>query len=105
MKKKILLYILLGLTIVILCMGKVFPAKASYDASNEAKSIVDTIISFNIENTLPENIGGTAEWYALGLSQYGRYDLTAYREALEEYVATKDIKGASAKLKFALYHT
>lgn len=102
MKKKILLYILLGLTIVILCMGKVFPAKASYDASNEAKSIVDTIISFNIENTLPENIGGTAEWYALGLSQYGRYDLTAYREALEEYVATKDIKGASAKLKFAL---
>ena len=117
MKKKILLKFIFGLTIILLCIGKVFPAKAGYDASNDVKSIFDGIISFNtgntdnpidaeikeyIADTLPKNVGGTAEWYALGLFQYGDYDFSAYREALIKYLNEKEIGGASTRLKFAL---
>ena len=133
MKKKILFNFILCFVLTFLCIGKLYSAKAGYDASNEAKSIIDGIISFNagnpgeagntdspdsqtgtsaksqdaqvlefIRTSLVYNIGGTAEWYVLGLSQYGDYDFTEYREALEKYVSEKKITGASAKLKFAL---
>ena len=133
MKKKILFNFILCFVLAFLCIGKLYSAKAGYDASNEAKSIIDGIISFNagnpgeagntdspdsqtgtsaksqdaqvlefIRTSLVYNIGGTAEWYVLGLSQYGDYDFTEYREALEKYVSEKKITGASAKLKFAL---
>ena len=133
MKKKILFNFILCFVLAFLCIGKLYSAKAGYDASYEAKSIIDGIISFNagnpgeagntdspdsqtgtsaksqdaqvlefIRTSLVYNIGGTAEWYVLGLSQYGDYDFTEYREALEKYVSEKKITGASAKLKFAL---
>lgn len=133
MKKKILFNFILCFVFAFLCFINVIPAKADTDASNEAKSIIDGIISFNagnpgeagnthspdsqtgtsaksqdaqvlefIRTSLVYNIGGTAEWYVLGLSQYGDYDFTEYREALEKYVSEKKITGASAKLKFAL---
>ena len=132
MKKKILINFILCFVFAFLCFINVIPAKADTDASKEAKSIIDGIISFNagdlgtignepgdgdkdsasysqdtlvyryIRNSLVYNIGGTAEWYVLGLSQYGDYDFTEYREALEKYVTEKRIPGASAKLKFAL---
>ena len=132
MKKKILINFILCFVFALLCFINVIPAKADTDASKEAKSIIDGIISFNagdpgtienepgdgdkasasysqdtlvyiyIRNSLVYNIGGTAEWYVLGLSQYGDYDFTEYREALEKYVTEKRIPGASAKLKFAL---
>ena len=125
MKKKILFYIILSFAFIFLCLGKAIPAKADYDASNDVKSIIDGIIFFNtgntedsseavskesrdikikeyVENTLPNNIGGTAEWYALGLYQYGDYDFTAYRKALVNYLSEKEIGGASTRLKFAL---
>ncbi|MBQ5932767.1 MAG: hypothetical protein IJL55_03590, partial [Lachnospiraceae bacterium] len=132
MKKKILINFILCFVFASLCFIDVIPAKADTDASKEAKSIIDGIISFNagdlgtignepgdgdkasasylqdtlvyryIRNSLVYNIGGTAEWYVLGLSQYGDYDFTEYREALEKYVTEKRISGASAKLKFAL---
>ena len=125
MKKKILFNIILSFVIVLLCLGKSYPARADQDASNKAKSIIDGIICFNTENegnpgtatsidtpefkiknyieiSLPKNIGGTAEWYALGLFQYGDYDFSAYREALVKYLNEKEIGGASTRLKFAL---
>ena len=128
MKKKLPVNFILCFVFALLCFGKVFQAKADYDASKEAKSIIDGIISFNaydqgssgsidtdtskksqdtqvlkfLRNHIVYNIGGTAEWYVLGLSQYGDYDFTEYREALENYVTEKRITGASAKLKFAL---
>jgi len=132
MKKKILFNFILCFVFAFLCFINIIPAKADTDTSKEAKSIIDGIISFNagdpdlkgnepedgdkdsasysqdtlvyryIRNSLVYNIGGTAEWYVLGLSQYGDYDFTEYREALEKYVTEKRIPGASAKLKFAL---
>lgn len=133
MKKKILFNFILCFVLAFLCIGKLYSVKAGYDASYEAKSIIDGIISFNagnpgesdinklpdsqtgtsaksqdaqvlefIRKSLVYNIGGTAEWYVLGLSQYGDYDFTEYREALEKYISEKKITGASAKLKFAL---
>ncbi|MCR5685448.1 MAG: DUF4430 domain-containing protein [Lachnospiraceae bacterium] len=65
-----------------------------------------------ISKALAEDIGGTAEWYMLGLLQYPyasgkeaagiEKGAGKYRSALENYVASKDIKGGSVRLKFAL---
>ena len=88
-------------------------AEERKDTVGETEDIIDSIISFNTQNfasgniqkfideKLSESIGGTAEWYVLGLSQYGSYDFEKYRSALENYVKEKDIKGATARLKFA----
>ena len=65
---------------------------------NKAINILNDIISYNlavndctdvqsfIDRALPEKISGTAEWYILGLSQYGDYDFTGYRKALVDYI-------------------
>ena len=50
MKKKRLFNFILCFVLAFLCIGKLYSAKASYDASNEAKSIIDGIISFNAGN-------------------------------------------------------
>lgn len=89
-------------------------AKADADYKKKAKTIIEDIVSFNtkeagaedaqalLSDVFPGKIGGTAEWYVLGLSQYGKYDLEKYRSALENYLTEKDVKGASARLKFSL---
>ena len=98
---------------ILLCINGTY-TKADFNAKNEAKSVIEDIVSFNAEeagvqdaqallsDVFPEKIGGTAEWYVLGLSQYGGYDLEKYRSALENYLNEKDVKGASARLKFSL---
>lgn len=112
--KKSYIYIFTCILIsILLCINGTY-TKADFNAKNEAKSVIEDIVSFNAEeagvqdaqallsDVFPEKIGGTAEWYVLGLSQYGGYDLEKYRSALENYLTEKDVKGASARLKFSL---
>ena len=112
--KKSYLFIFTCILISLLLCINVTSTKADFDAKNEAKSVIEDIVSFNaveagvkdaqalLSDVFPEKIGGTAEWYVLGLSQYGGYDLEKYRSALENYLTEKDVKGASARLKFSL---
>ncbi len=108
---------LLTLIICILCIllsGSLTAlADEKKDTVGETKDIIDGILSFNTQNYDSDDvqnfiddkrtagIGGTAEWYVLGLSQYGSYDFGKYKTALETYVKEKDIKGATSRLKFA----
>ena len=113
MKKSYLFIFTCILISILLCINGTY-TKADFNAKNEAKSVIEDIVSFNAEeagvqdaqallsDVFPEKIGGTAEWYVLGLSQYGGYDLEKYRSALENYLTEKDVKGASARLKFSL---
>lgn len=55
-----------------------------------------------IDTTLAENAGISSEWYIFALHQYGNYDFTAYQNALENYLATHEIRSASSRLKYAL---
>ena len=108
------LSIICFLSILIFLCGSVSALAEGKDAVTEAGEVIDGIISFNsedlgatdiqrfIDDVLTERIGGTAEWYVLALSQYGDYDLSKYRNALEKYLQENDVKGASARLKFAL---
>ncbi|MCR5204436.1 MAG: DUF4430 domain-containing protein [Lachnospiraceae bacterium] len=107
-------YILLAVLFLILCLPADIRVKAGTDGKAKAKEIFDGIVSYNIagpetsdiqefiDKDLIGKVGGTAEWYVLGLSQYGNYDFTKYRTALEDYLSSREVKGASAKLKFAL---
>lgn len=113
MKKSYIFIFTCILISILLCINGTY-TKADFNAKNEAKSVIEDIVSFNAEeagvqdaqallsDVFPEKIGGTAEWYVLGLSQYGGYDLEKYRSALENYLTEKDVKGASARLKFSL---
>ena len=113
MKKSYIFIFTCILISILLCINGTY-TKADFNAKNEAKSVIEDIVSFNAEeagvqdaqallsDVFPEKIGGTAEWYVLGLSQYGGYDLEKYRSALENYLNEKDVKGASARLKFSL---
>ena len=107
-------YILLAVLFLLLCLSADISVKAGTDGKAKAKEIFDGTVSYNIagpetsdiqefiDKDLTGKVGGTAEWYVLGLSQYGNYDFTKYRTALEDYLSTREVKGASAKLKFAL---
>ena len=55
-----------------------------------------------VASALPDTMGKGGEWYALGLSQAGGYDLTACRAALEDYVAAAKVRSATTRQKLAL---
>ena len=122
MKKRVT-FILFLLMTVILC--------GSFDASAKDNSyavkceqLINGIIEYNLDSAgkadvntwivdgLTADIGGTAEWYMLGLIQHSfaleadginiNKSIGKYRKALESYVEENDIRGASARLKFAL---
>ncbi len=123
----------------------VYAASDREDVENvkRAEEFIDGILKFNVENdnsadicdwilrSLPDKIGGTAEWYSIGISQYLavidekngisgyfennassafyniKYDmlteaLTKYEIQLERYLSENNVKNASARLKFAL---
>lgn len=112
--KKCFKFIFLFIICTILCVNLRVSAGENKGAVGEAEKIIDGIISFNTQNleatdvqsyiddVLTTRIGGTAEWYVLALSQYGAYDFSKYRAALESYLKENDVKGASARLKFSL---
>lgn len=55
-----------------------------------------------LSQSLPEQIGVTAEWYILALSQKNEYDFTAYASALTDYVQEKNYINPVTAQKFAL---
>ena len=112
--------------IIVFCLLLVFSggftvsAKVVYDVDDRISGIIDFNLkndgSGNVESwisqVLPGKIGGTAEWYVLGISQYPGYkgktrdriadSLDIYRRSLEEYLDKNEIKNATARLKFGL---
>ncbi len=77
----------------------------------EVKCLSDGIAAFKsggvgtqewINTSLSENAGITSEWYIIALSQSGEYDFSSYRDALNEYVAGKNIAAATTRQKYAL---
>lgn len=80
---------------------------------HEAQSLLDGIVAqkcadANVNTTqewidlaLTSSAGVSAEWYVLALRQQGKYDFTAYRSALEEYLASTQVYSASTRLKYA----
>lgn len=83
-------------------------------AKTKAESCIEGIIAHNLKKTssssvqewidgyLTENAGSGTEWYAIALSNYGAYDFTSYKTALERYLSATEIGSASSRLKFAL---
>ena len=72
--KKSYLFIFTCILISLLLCINVTSTKADFDAKNEAKSVIEDIVSFNavdagvkdaqalLSDVFPEKIGGTAEW-------------------------------------------
>lgn len=57
----------------------------------------------NIADTcLTDDLGGSAEWYAVALSQTHGIDFSLYEKALILYLKENEIRSASTRLKFAL---
>ncbi len=55
-----------------------------------------------INGELTRNAGAGSEWYILALSQTGEYDFSAYRAALEKYLAEHQVSSATSRQKYAL---
>lgn len=55
-----------------------------------------------VENGLPDTMGKGGEWYTIALAQQGGYDLSACREALEDYVSSTTVRSATTRQKLAL---
>lgn len=91
-----------------------FPVSAQSETVSKAQGLVDGIIEFRltqaecdtvqewIDGELSENAGQSGEWFIFGLSRYGNYDFSVYKNALSSYLAEKEVRSASSRLKFAL---
>lgn len=55
-----------------------------------------------LDGALSRTAGGGGEWYVLALSRMGRYDFSAYHQALTEALAQQPVSSASSRQKFAL---
>ncbi|MBR4097222.1 MAG: DUF4430 domain-containing protein [Oscillospiraceae bacterium] len=96
---------------VISCLLAVFLLSLTVHAEQGA---VSEIITYNlsesgaetiqewIDTTLAENAGTSSEWYAIALSKSDEYDFTAYKDALEAYVESNDIRSATSRQKYSL---
>lgn len=102
--------------IVVLLLGAI-PCYAGNPTNKntvvEAKSLIDGILAYQgvsspggiqawIDGYLTANAGVSAEWYILSLSQYDKYDLSAYGAALLSYLKSNTVHSASSRLKYAL---
>ncbi|MBR5365565.1 MAG: DUF4430 domain-containing protein [Clostridia bacterium] len=95
-----------------------FPMPAHAAANNtvgQAERLIDGILTCKcggseksrvqawIDEGLADGIGGSAEWYVLGLSQSGEtYDFAAYADSLAAYIREKNVPSATTREKFAL---
>ncbi len=93
----------------------VSPLKAEGANAKEISALADSVLNYTaasygeksiqslINGALTENAGTLSEWYILALVQYDKgYDFTAYRKALEKYIAQNDVKNAVTREKYAL---
>lgn len=107
--KKTLVSLLLCLA---LCTGCFLPASGA--ASDEPDALIRGILHClyqqgnadhaqqYLDDYLPSAAGIGAEWQVVALCQTGGYDFSAYRDALNAYLATHQVASASTRLKFAL---
>lgn len=88
-------------------------ADSSYTVAR-AQDLYDGIASFNmarcgassaqewLDTGLCDSAGSTAEYYAITLSQSGRYDFSAYRKALLSYLDSHEVRSPVTREKYAL---
>lgn len=106
----------LCLFVVILMLPVLAPVRAGgyvYTA-DEVQSLIDGILAYKLQTAqagdiqgwlnggLTAGAGTTAEWYVVTLSQYGDFDMTGYRTALEAHVANTQEPSATSREKLAL---
>ncbi len=103
--------ILIFVFVFIFGVAGLVPAAAS---EAQAEKIIDDIVRYNLKATasgsvqewidgyLTENAAEGTEWYVMALSNYGRYDFSAYKKALKDYLSANETGSASSRLKFAL---
>lgn len=80
----------------------------------QVESLCDGIVAFKaaesgdysaqawLDDGLCDAAGSTAEFYVIGLSQWGDFDCGAYEMALLSYLDTHEVYSASSRLKYAL---
>lgn len=80
----------------------------------QVESLCDGIVAFKaaqsgddgaqawLNDGLCEAAGTTAEFYVIGLSQWGDFDCGAYEKSLLRYLETHEVYSASSRLKYAL---
>lgn len=113
MKNKLFASLLCFLLSVLVLAGAM-PAYAEDNGIQEAQTIADGIIGYNlgasgaqsvqewIDGSLSENAGMSSEWYILALCQSTDADFTKYESSLLSYLDTHKISAASTQQKYAL---
>ncbi|MBO7405386.1 MAG: terpene cyclase/mutase family protein, partial [Clostridia bacterium] len=105
-----------GMIAVLLTVFFPMPAHAAAnDTVGQAERLIDGILTSKcggsekslvqtwLDGGLADGIGGSAEWYVLGLSQSGEtYDFSAYAHSLAAYLREKNVSSATTREKFAL---
>lgn len=102
------------LVTVCFLLGSGLSVFADTDGAGQAQSIEEGILASRLsrdkaestqewlDSALSENAGMWAEWYVLALRQQGRYDFSAYRQGLTDYLNETQVYSASTRLKYAL---
>lgn len=97
--------------VIIFAVAGCFPASAE-NVSTE--KLIESILDYNLKETsstsvqdwidgyLAENADAGTEWYIIALSNYGKYDFSSYKKALNSYLSENEIGSASSRLKFAI---
>ncbi len=97
--------------LVILMLISTLPVSAE---TEKAHNIINDILDYKmskcgvssvqqlINTSLSQNLGSGSEWYVIALSQYSRYDFSAYKKALTEYLDKNEVYSASSRQKYAL---
>ena len=112
MLKNKLSALLLCLTLLFSC-GVTANAESTYTVA-EVEGFCDGIVVFKenqcgassvqglIDTGMRGSAGATAEFYIMGLSQWGYYDFSSYESALKSYLNTHEVYSASSREKYAL---
>lgn len=102
------------LSVILLAVVSVTVSAEDNDAVSEAKSLIDGIVDYKLEEAgagsiqewidgkLTENAGVLSEWYILTLSQSGKYDFKSYEAALKQYIDSNEISSVVTVQKYAL---
>ena len=104
---------LLVLLMMLPCLAPIRAGSYAYTA-DEVQSLIDGILAYKLQTAqagdiqtwlngaLTAGAGTTSEWYVMTLSQYGDFDTTSYRAALEAHVTNTQELSATTREKNAL---
>jgi len=96
---------------LVITVAGLIPAAAYGNGITQYK---ENIIEYNLQNSsansiqewidgeLTRDAGAGSEWYIIALSNYGKYEFSNYKTALNSYLAENEIGSASSRLKYAL---